>query len=43
MGPEDAAIAARFLQAKLVVPMHYNTFPLIAQDRTNLLHRLMRG
>ncbi|WP_460337963.1 MBL fold metallo-hydrolase, partial [Streptomyces sp. O3] len=28
MGPEDAAIAARFLQAKLVVPMHYNTFPL---------------
>ncbi|CCQ24165.1 UPF0173 metal-dependent hydrolase LMHCC_0991 [Listeria monocytogenes N53-1] len=32
MGPEDAAIAARFLQAKLVVPMHYNTFPLIAQD-----------
>ncbi|WP_430534353.1 metal-dependent hydrolase [Listeria rocourtiae] len=32
MGPEDAAIAAEFLQAKVVVPMHYNTFPLIAQD-----------
>ncbi|MBC1473717.1 metal-dependent hydrolase [Listeria grandensis] len=32
MGPEDAAVAAEFLQAKVVVPMHYNTFPLIAQD-----------
>ncbi len=32
MGPEDAALAARFLQAKLVVPVHYNTFPPIKQD-----------
>lgn len=32
MGPEDAAIAARFLQTKMVIPMHYNTFPLIEQD-----------
>ncbi len=32
MGPEDAVHAARFLNAKEVVPIHYNTFPLIAQD-----------
>ncbi|WP_066194919.1 MULTISPECIES: metal-dependent hydrolase [Gracilibacillus] len=32
MGPEDALIAADWIQAKKVVPMHYNTFPLIAQD-----------
>ncbi|AEH54037.1 MULTISPECIES: metal-dependent hydrolase [Heyndrickxia] len=32
MGPEDAAVAATFLQAKTVVPIHYNTFPLIQQD-----------
>ncbi|WP_335872225.1 metal-dependent hydrolase [Bacillus sp. 2205SS5-2] len=32
MGPEDAALAAEFLQAKKVVPIHYNTFPPIKQD-----------
>ncbi|KYG32184.1 metal-dependent hydrolase [Alkalihalobacillus trypoxylicola] len=32
MGPEDAEIAAEWLQAKKVVPIHYNTFPLINQD-----------
>jgi L-ascorbate metabolism protein UlaG (beta-lactamase superfamily) len=32
MGPEDAALAATFLQAKTVVPIHYNTFPPIKQD-----------
>ncbi|MDD9265617.1 metal-dependent hydrolase [Paenibacillus sp. GCM10023248] len=32
MGPRDAVIAAQFLQAKTVVPMHYNTFPVIKQD-----------
>ncbi|NRF90848.1 metal-dependent hydrolase [Paenibacillus frigoriresistens] len=32
MGPRDAVIAAQFLQAKMVIPMHYNTFPLINQD-----------
>jgi len=29
MGIGDAAVAARFLGAPLVVPMHYNTFPVI--------------
>ena len=32
MGPEDAVIAAKWLKAKTVIPMHYNTWPLIAQD-----------
>ncbi|MDP4171733.1 MAG: metal-dependent hydrolase [Bacillota bacterium] len=32
MGPEDAAYAAQLLKAKIVVPMHYNTFPPIKQD-----------
>ncbi|KGX93363.1 metal-dependent hydrolase [Pontibacillus halophilus JSM 076056 = DSM 19796] len=32
MGPEDATIAAQWIQAKQVVPVHYNTWPLIAQD-----------
>lgn len=32
MGPEDAVHAAHFIQAKKVVPVHYNTFPLIEQD-----------
>jgi L-ascorbate metabolism protein UlaG (beta-lactamase superfamily) len=32
MGPEDALAAAQWLKAKKVLPVHYNTFPLIAQD-----------
>lgn len=32
MGPEDALIAAEWLGAKEVIPMHYNTFPAIHQD-----------
>lgn len=32
MGPEDAVRAVEFLGAKIVVPMHYNTFDLIRQD-----------
>jgi L-ascorbate metabolism protein UlaG (beta-lactamase superfamily) len=32
MGPEDAAAAAKFLRARTVIPQHYNTWPVIAQD-----------
>lgn len=32
MGPQDAVEAVKMLQPKLVIPMHYNTWPLIAQD-----------
>lgn len=32
MGPEDAAYAVELLRPKIVVPIHYNTFPIIEQD-----------
>ncbi len=32
MGPEMAARAVEFLRPKKVVPMHYDTFPVIRQD-----------
>lgn len=32
MGPEDAVLALDFLKPKVAVPMHYNTWPIIAQD-----------
>ena len=32
MGPDDAVTAAQFVQAKCVIPCHYNTWPLIEQD-----------
>ena len=32
MGPDDAIRAVKFLTPKRVVPIHYDTFPLIAQD-----------
>lgn len=32
MGPRDAARATEWIDPKIVVPMHYNTFPPIEQD-----------
>ena len=32
MGPADALRAVKMIRPKLVVPMHYDTFPPIAQD-----------
>ena len=32
MGPKDARLAAELLNVPLVIPIHYNTWPLIAQD-----------
>lgn len=32
MGPREAAIAAEWVKAKHVVPIHYNTFPPIRQE-----------
>lgn len=32
MGPADALRAVKLIQPKLVIPIHYNTFPLIQQD-----------
>ncbi|MBA4537121.1 metal-dependent hydrolase [Bacillus aquiflavi] len=43
MGPEDAALAAKWLQAKMVVPIHYNTFPQIKQDPEKFIGMLEAG
>ncbi|MHC1627159.1 MAG: metal-dependent hydrolase [Methanoculleaceae archaeon] len=32
MGPREAMMAATFVEAPVVVPIHYNTFPVIEQD-----------
>lgn len=32
MGPEDSIRAIKLIQPKKVIPCHYNTWPLIAQD-----------
>ena len=32
MGPDDALRAVKLLRPRFVLPIHYNTFPPIAQD-----------
>jgi L-ascorbate metabolism protein UlaG (beta-lactamase superfamily) len=32
MGPEEALLAAQWIKTKHVIPVHYNTFPVIHQD-----------
>jgi L-ascorbate metabolism protein UlaG (beta-lactamase superfamily) len=32
MGPDDALRAVKFIEPKVVIPIHYNTWELIAQD-----------
>ena len=39
MGPEDAVTALDFLKPKIAVPMHYNTWPIIAQDGADFAAR----
>lgn len=40
MGPEDALLAAKWLQAEKVLPVHYNTFSGIHQDGALFCERL---
>lgn len=40
MGPDDALLAAKWLRADKVLPVHYNTFPAIAQDAGEFSRRL---
>lgn len=40
MGSDDAAYAATLLQAKTVVPIHYNTFPTIKADPQEFIRML---
>jgi L-ascorbate metabolism protein UlaG (beta-lactamase superfamily) len=32
MGPDDALKAVKLIEPKVVIPVHYNTFPLLQQD-----------
>ncbi|TLS39123.1 metal-dependent hydrolase [Pseudalkalibacillus caeni] len=43
MGPEDAATASKWIDAKTTVPMHYNTFPVIEQDPHKFVEKLEEG
>jgi L-ascorbate metabolism protein UlaG (beta-lactamase superfamily) len=44
MGPEDAALAAEWLGAKTIVPMHYGTFPELTGTPEELrTHAALRG
>ncbi|MCC6457560.1 MAG: metal-dependent hydrolase [Caldilineaceae bacterium] len=40
MGPDDAVVAAQFVKAKHVLPVHYNTFPPIRQNAYNFAKEL---
>lgn len=42
MGPDDAVMAAQFVKAKHVLPVHYNTFPPIRQDANAFADKLRR-
>jgi L-ascorbate metabolism protein UlaG (beta-lactamase superfamily) len=42
MGPDDALLAMRFLKPKLTIPMHYNTWPIIAQNPGDFAKRAKR-
>lgn len=43
MGPEDAVRAAKFLKAKFLMPVHYNTFPLLNQDPAAFAKKVVRA
>ncbi len=43
MGPDDAILAAQFVQAKYVIPAHFNTFPPIKQDAQAFAENLRRA
>lgn len=42
MGQEEAIYAATLLRPKRLIPMHYNTFPLIQQDPQEFIDLLQR-
>ncbi|GAB4074986.1 metal-dependent hydrolase [Barrientosiimonas marina] len=43
MGPDDALVAADWINAKTVVPVHYNTFPVIEQDPDAFVSKVKTG
>ncbi|NMH71828.1 metal-dependent hydrolase [Bacillus sp. RO2] len=43
MGPDDAVLAAKWLDASTVVPIHFNTFPVIEQNPHDFVSKLPEG
>lgn len=43
MGPEDAVTAAQWLKPRYVIPMHYDTFPVIRQDAAAFADKLEKN
>lgn len=43
MGPEEALVAADWVKADMVVPIHYNTFPVIEQDGKAFASKVKTG
>jgi len=43
MGIEDAVKAAEFVDARVTIPMHYKTFPLIEADPQTFVDRVRAG
>ncbi|GAQ19426.1 metal-dependent hydrolase [Oceanobacillus picturae] len=43
MGPEDALVAAKWINAKTTVPVHYNTFPVIEQNPDTFAEKVNVG
>lgn len=41
LDPKDAMLAARALHARHVIPMHYNTFPVIEQNENFFSNQLL--
>ena len=42
MGPDDAIRATKLLTPKRVMPIHFDTFPLIAQDANGWAERVRK-
>jgi L-ascorbate metabolism protein UlaG (beta-lactamase superfamily) len=42
MGPDDALRAVKLIQPKQVLPIHYNTWDLIAQDASGWAQRVRK-
>ena len=43
MGPEDAVVAAEWVNAKVSVPVHYDTFPVIKQNPKDFSDKVKGG
>jgi len=42
MGPDDALRAVKMLQPKVVIPIHYDTWDLLAQDANAWAKRVQK-